>query len=205
MKDLRKPLTAFKSSAVMLDRDPERHVGLLPAQYSSFNDPESALSMTGLSSNMTKLAINAQYESHAPVNEPCDDRESLHSFHLRKAGIDPTMTAPVKKADHSLRQDMKAMMDTIGGGRIEDYLERKVYTGSCLQAEEVYSDCQPRARSQQGPKRRIARKMPNNTEASLPRARSSNRIPQPASTLLQEASLLRSVGSAQGGGRQRPE
>ena len=28
--DLRKPLTAFKTSDVMLDRNPERHVGLMP-------------------------------------------------------------------------------------------------------------------------------------------------------------------------------
>ena len=31
--DLRKPLTAFKTSEVMLNRDPERHVGLMPVQY----------------------------------------------------------------------------------------------------------------------------------------------------------------------------
>ena len=31
--DLRKPLTAFKSTEVMLNRDPERHVGLMPVQY----------------------------------------------------------------------------------------------------------------------------------------------------------------------------
>ena len=31
--DLRKPLTAFKSSEVMLNRDPERHVGLMAVQY----------------------------------------------------------------------------------------------------------------------------------------------------------------------------
>ena len=36
--DLRKPLTAFKSSDVMLNRDPERHVGLMPIQYAETNE-----------------------------------------------------------------------------------------------------------------------------------------------------------------------
>lgn len=36
--DLRKPLTAFRSSEVMLNRDPERHVGLMPVQYGVGND-----------------------------------------------------------------------------------------------------------------------------------------------------------------------
>ena len=34
---LRKPLTAFLGSKVMLDRDPERHVGLMPAKYGISN------------------------------------------------------------------------------------------------------------------------------------------------------------------------
>ena len=32
-KDLSKPLTAFKASEVMLNKDPERHVKLMPARY----------------------------------------------------------------------------------------------------------------------------------------------------------------------------
>ena len=32
--DLRKPLTAFLATDVMLDKDPERHVGLMPAHFS---------------------------------------------------------------------------------------------------------------------------------------------------------------------------
>ena len=35
---LRKPLTAFHSSEVMLDRDPERHVGLMPVKYGTRNE-----------------------------------------------------------------------------------------------------------------------------------------------------------------------
>ena len=30
----RKPLTAFKKSEVMLNKDPERHVRLMPVEYS---------------------------------------------------------------------------------------------------------------------------------------------------------------------------
>ena len=36
--DLRKPLTAFKKCEVMLDRNPDRHVGLMPAQYQNQNE-----------------------------------------------------------------------------------------------------------------------------------------------------------------------
>ena len=36
--DLRKPLTAFKTSDVMLNRNPERHVGLMPVQYAETNE-----------------------------------------------------------------------------------------------------------------------------------------------------------------------
>ena len=41
--DLRKPLTAFKTSEVMLNRDPERHVGLMPFKYGV----ENGLAETG--------------------------------------------------------------------------------------------------------------------------------------------------------------
>lgn len=34
---LRKPLTAFLASEVMLDRNPERHVGLMPAKFGISN------------------------------------------------------------------------------------------------------------------------------------------------------------------------
>ena len=36
--DLRKPLTAFKKCEVMLDRNPDRHVGLMPPQYQNQNE-----------------------------------------------------------------------------------------------------------------------------------------------------------------------
>ena len=44
--DLRKPLTAFKASEVMLDRDPERHVGLMPAKYAMQNELEDTGSLS---------------------------------------------------------------------------------------------------------------------------------------------------------------
>lgn len=37
---LRKPLTAFISSKIMLDKDPERHVGLMPAKFGIKNDSQ---------------------------------------------------------------------------------------------------------------------------------------------------------------------
>ena len=56
--DLRKPLTAFQASEIMLNRDPERHVKLMPARYGTHNE---------LAESGPISAFNQKYENHMSV------------------------------------------------------------------------------------------------------------------------------------------
>jgi len=51
---LRKPLTAFVSSEIMLNRDPERHVGLMAAKYGTSNELNLISESTGRQSFIDK-------------------------------------------------------------------------------------------------------------------------------------------------------
>ena len=55
--DLRKPLTAFKQSEVMLNRDPEKHVRLMPARYHMNNELGETGEIKNLSNKFKMLEI----------------------------------------------------------------------------------------------------------------------------------------------------
>ena len=58
--DLRKPLTAFIASEVMLNRDPERHIKLMPARYFHKNELDESGPIAAFSSKFYSKKAAAQ-------------------------------------------------------------------------------------------------------------------------------------------------
>lgn len=136
--DLVKPLTAFKQSEVMLKRDSERHVRLMPARYIMKNQlGESGQELQNLSKKFNVLEAleednqgiqgEIEKESRQLIRNKSATRELLHT--AQDANITSSMfgvSLDQFNSRHEQTNQKNEGATDIGGGSIADFYERKI-------------------------------------------------------------------------------